>query len=405
MAISIAHRIKRAMIGLTLVLCLVFTSLTLLLVYVVEDQVFINLLKSEQQQYEQSTVAERQHWQPGHQHMRLYHTWQDLPAEMQAIVTPGLGIYEYFDQGRAGFVLRGRLPESVTDYAISFDVSPLLAVRSSRFDLWLMIAVVSLVLLVVSVWVAYQLANKTLSPLKQLTQQLQDEHQELPHGFAADFYGDEVGVLAQQLEVSIDQAKQAAQREFEFNRGVSHELRTPIQIAQNALELLQLAAPGVDREQVIQRLQKALFSMQHITAAFLWLASDDSALESSCDGRAVMAQLLHNHQSSHPDRSIEVSYAQQVHYSAPTPVLTVILDNLLRNALQHSRHGVVRCEFNASTIRITNSLDHHHQQPGYGLGLGIVRRLCERLHWRLEVADQTAETFKITVHTNAAENT
>ncbi len=391
------------MLGLTLVLCLVFTVLAMLMVYVVEDKVFMNLLKHEQQQYLQLSGLERAAWQPSNRYMRFYRQAADLPAEVFNAIGAEPGIYEYFDAGKAGFVLRDQAHDS--EYFISFDVSALLAVRSSRYDLWLMIAVVSAVLLVVAVLVAYQLANKSLSPLKQLTQQLQDEHEELPQGFAADFYGDEVGVLAQQLEASIAQAKQAAEREFEFNRGVSHELRTPVQIAQNALELIQLEAPAVDREQVMQRLQKALFSMQHITAAFLWLASDDSALESSCDGRTVMTQLLSNHQCSHPDRSIEVSYAQQMRYSAPAPVLTVILDNLLRNALQHSRDGVVHCQFKASSISVSNNLDHRHTQPGHGLGLGIVRRLCERLYWQLDVSDQAAGTFKITVHVKPAEST
>ena len=52
MTISITSRIRNAMVGLTVVLCLFFTGLIFLLVYIIEDEVFLNQIKVEQAAFE-----------------------------------------------------------------------------------------------------------------------------------------------------------------------------------------------------------------------------------------------------------------------------------------------------------------------------------------------------------------
>ena len=52
---SIASRIKKVMLSMTLGLSLVFGMLIFLLMYVIEDQIFINLLHAEQDHFNQQT--------------------------------------------------------------------------------------------------------------------------------------------------------------------------------------------------------------------------------------------------------------------------------------------------------------------------------------------------------------
>ncbi len=399
MKISITQRIKRSMIGLTLVLSLVFTMLAMMMAYVIEDQVFINILEDEQQRYESVPAVEQANWQPSMQSMRYYSNEENFPAEMSQVVGEKLGVYEYFAAGNAGFLLLGQSADSERKYLISFDVTDLLAVRSGRLSLWVMIGVVSLLLLLFSIWIASRLAKKTLSPLRQLTEQFQDDSDELPQGFAADFAGDEVGVLAQQLEHTIAQVNDAAEREFEFNRGVSHELRTPIQIAQNALELLLLKAeqPDSKNQVVMDRLQRAIMQMKQITEAFLWLASDYSVRQESCDGKTVINDLIQMYLSSHPDRPINTELSGDLNYKAPASVVKIIVDNLLRNAMQHSGTGSVKVLLSAQLISVENALLKDAIQPGHGIGLSIVRRLCEQLNWKLKVHSESTKTFKVVV--------
>ncbi len=398
--ISIAQRIKRAMIGLTLMLCLVFTVLAMMMVYVVEDQVFINLLKHEQQRYEQSRLDERLDWQPSMEAMHYYLGEESFPSEILQVVGKKAGVYEYFTDDSAGFLLLGESVDGQQKYVISFDVSEFLAVRSGRFGMWFIIGSVSLFLLLFSIWISSRLAKKTLFPLRQLTEQFQDDSDELPEDFAADFSGDEVGVLAQQLEHTIAQVNAAAAREFEFNRGVSHELRTPIQIAQNSLELLHLKTvqqPASSNQTVLGRLQRSIMQMKQITEAFLWLASDYPSTQQTCDGKKVIDDLIGAYLINHPDRPITAELSKGLNYKAPASVLRIILDNLLRNAMQHSDSGLVKCQMNDQMIRVENAVLKGTIQPGYGIGLSIVGRLCEQLNWELRVDSSSKDIFKAVI--------
>ena len=385
MRTSISARIRRALLGLTLGLCVLFTVLTFLLVYVIEDQVFMNLLKAEKQQFEDVESSDIERWQPSHRQMQLYLSQQELPEQIQSLLGPTDGVYEFFDKDEALFVMAAKRQDTQQRYFILFDVSTLLAVRDSRTTVFSIIAVMALLVIVVTTLLAHRLARTTLQPLKKLTDQLSDEDQaQLPQDFAQDFAGDEIGVLTQELQTAINQLQQAAQREYEFNRGVSHELRSPLQVAQNAVELMALQKP-TENNQPLQRLHRSIRDMQRITAAFLWLASERTSHEST-DAQAAMANLKQQYQESHPHHTLEFQIEQQLRFSLPSEVFNVIMDNLLRNAVQHGDTGLIECTLDPGHIRVRNPYtDDTTSESGHGVGLVIVRRICEQLGWQLEL--------------------
>ena len=61
--ISIRSRIKTSLLSLSLGLSLIFGLLTFLLLYVIEDQVFINQLQAEQKFYQQLDSSQIDQWQ------------------------------------------------------------------------------------------------------------------------------------------------------------------------------------------------------------------------------------------------------------------------------------------------------------------------------------------------------
>ena len=423
MKISIAQRIKRAMLGLTIGLCLVFTLLSLLLMYVVEDQVFINLLRTEQIEFESIREDQIGSWQPANRSMEIVYSLEELPKKLQSAVfdeaNQKFGIYEYFNQGDAYFILFAvkKTKAKNLSYYITFNVSHLLAVRSGRVSLYMTIALVSLLVLIMAIFVTVRLSHQILEPLKKLTDKLQnDNFDDLPKGFAKDFTGDEIGILATQLEVAINQTKVLARHEFEFNRGVSHELRTPIQVALNAVELLEinlLNKPSIGKKslsylQPILRLKRSIVQMEQISEAFLWFASDRSQLQSNTDGNHVVEVLTDKYLKNYPTKPIRlvVNPDKAPQYPVPESVFTVILDNLLRNALQHGSEGEVCCTLNLDFIQITNNYvpdefsKSNNDVENYGVGLSIVKRICQHLNWQLELTIKNER-----MHTNIAMNT
>lgn len=403
MRISIARRTKQAIVGLTLVLCIIFMGLAMLMVYMVEDQVFANVLKSEQRHFEQLPAIERSVWQPDNRHMKLYLDSDYLPEKLKSSLGSELGVYEYFDDGQALFLLKGKVAGEQSNYFISLDASELLAVRFGRSELLILISIISLMLILVSIVVANRLSKKILSPLKKLTKQLQNEDDELPQGFANDFYADDVGKLAHHLERSIGQLKKAAQREFEFNKGVSHELRSPIQVAQSALEILRLphSENDIDRPAVLNRLNRSIEQMKQITEAFLWLASDRVIGDQVCEMKTCMEKIKSTYLETYPNHLIKLKYStgSNLQINVAPEVFMVVIGSFVKNAIQHGSKNIVNCSISEHLICIENpkNMGPSSESSGFGMGFVIARRMCEKLGWHVRFIHDNKHVFVVEI--------
>jgi len=253
MAISVTARIRDAMLGLTVGLCVLFAALIFLLVYVIEDQIFVNQLKLEQASYEQTIKAADppaiQAWQPTNAYIqRIDHSDglpQALPNKNLQTILASTGVHEFFDDNEALFIAHFSRPDTGASYFLRYDVQDLLAVRGSKLALFVLIGGLTLLIMLIAMVLAGRLTKSTLAPVSRLSDALKEN--DLDHvviELAQEFSQDEIGVLAGELAQALENVQAAAQREYEFNRGVSHELRSPIQVAQSASELLELV--GVD---------------------------------------------------------------------------------------------------------------------------------------------------------------
>ena len=99
---------------------------------------------------------------------------------------------------------------------------------------------------------------------------------------------------------------------------------------------------------------------------------------------------------------LELQVAPDLPLQLNPVLLQMVLTNLLQNAFLHSAAGTIYISANSEQLLIRNPLqdDEHpteltalfakgRQSSGYGLGLGIVQRLCERNGWAFALqADQ-----------------
>ena len=399
---SIKFRINKALLSLSFVLSLVFAFVLFLLLYVIEDHVFTNLLVAEDKHYSQLTSAQAKGWQPSSRQMKLVYSINQMPENLQSVVSSKTGVYEYFKNGQAYFILHGKNKKE-SSYYITFDVSKLLAVRDGRYGLIITIIAVTLLVMFIAILVSLGLSKRILSPLKRLTNQLLKHGlTEMRKGFSQPFAGDEVGVLASHLEVAIEQAQRAVQREFEFNSGVSHELRTPIQVATNSVELFELTHLDLKDNKALTRLKRAIVQMEQISEAFLWLASQRSVEKQLTNPAPVLDTLKQHYNQLYPNHILKVHIETNVNlqYLVPQAVFTVIIDNLLRNALQHGAADEVTINLSENYIQILNNKSEPNQSSfdsetqGYGIGLMIVKRICQRLDWNITFQEKNETHFE-----------
>ena len=262
-------------------------------------------------------------------------------------------------------------------------------VRESKRNLFILIGVLTLFITAVSLLLAKRLSKSTLAPVSRLSNALKnDDFDHAVIALANDFSEDEIGILARQLGQALERVRKSAEREYEFNRGVSHELRSPIQTAQSAAELLQAYTSKGDEKfkKPVSRLQRSVAEMNEIVEAFLWLASDRAMGAGENCSLSELQQSLNTLRSSFPDHEIIVNIPNVASLSFPLPknVLSVVLRSLMRNAVVHGDVSPIMVDVGVESISVTNSINPNNEQnQGFGIGLSIVQRICERFDCEL----------------------
>lgn len=217
-------------------------------------------------------------------------------------------------------------------------------------------------------------------------------------------------------------------REKEFTGNVSHELRTPLTAIRTSCELLEqdTAIQGKSRAR-LQQIERAADNMRELANALLMLAREDSAREVEPVAVAKMietalspfaARLAHKGLGSFIDIDGELRVV------ANRPALAIVLSNLIDNAVRHTDHGSLRFRYANGWLYIEDTgpgipayaiphvFDRFYRAaspdtptPGVGIGLSIVRKLCERYGWAIEIGSEPGKGTSVSLRLPAASRT
>ncbi|AIG00953.1 sensor histidine kinase [Pseudomonas fluorescens] len=216
-----------------------------------------------------------------------------------------------------------------------------------------------------------------------------------PHAMAGerpDFSFKEFNMLAHALAESVEQVQAASQRESRLLRYTSHELRTPLAVLKANIELLTLQSGGV-LPSSLQRIERSVLNMQLIAETLLWMSRErpEPLPEEEIDLSALVADLIDKHRYLIGNRDIELLI--DIHHEPcrlPPTACRIVIGNFLRNALQYAEEGQVEISFNYPRLQIANLIREAKPMEessdfGYGLGLQLMRQLCAKLGWHIEV--------------------
>ncbi|RZJ67370.1 MAG: HAMP domain-containing histidine kinase [Flavobacterium sp.] len=221
-------------------------------------------------------------------------------------------------------------------------------------------------------------------------------------------YKDELYVLSNTINNLLGRIQSAIEREKQFTSSASHELRTPLAVIKGTLEVLmrkprdvaeyrekiEFCMREVDRlnNLVDQLLLLARFEDQKVSVKKLELNLDEIILES-----------LQRFSPKITGKNLTIDFKFDKHFpiTSDAYLVSIILDNLLSNAMKYSPdNGTVRICL-SSDGQTTNCIisddgfgiskqeqqliyeqfyrSNTQQNPdikGFGLGLSIVKRLC-----------------------------
>ncbi len=218
------------------------------------------------------------------------------------------------------------------------------------------------------------------------------------------------------------------EREKSFVKLASHELRTPLAVmsgALNVLEQRQSLSPA--DQKTIGRIRRAMQTMRDDTEVLLELARSEV---SEGDARTIVLQDvilntiddLEHGLPEHAGRITVSNNSPELRVTTHPALVRMLLRNLLQNALRHTHAEVeVRLIENKISVRdfgpglpdkITKDLNvigmPSSEKSTAGefsnttFGLLIVRLVCERLGWNLEIAQSSNEGTEFLIHVNVA---
>jgi signal transduction histidine kinase len=197
-------------------------------------------------------------------------------------------------------------------------------------------------------------------------------------------------------------------REKAFTGNVSHELRTPLTTIRTSCELLeQDASIGEKSRARLRQIDRAADRMRELADALLALAREDSAQDIEPLNLAWMIETaLAPFADRLADKGIAATIDVDRHLRvlANRSALTIVLSNLIDNAISHTGHGRIRfaCENGWLHVEDTGPGIPAHALPlvferlyrvegaqaparGFGIGLSIVKQLCDRYGWAIEL--------------------
>lgn len=340
----------------------------------------------------------------------------DLPAELRGLPP---GFHELKDAGLLVLVderAAGRL------YLV-FQRS-----QAQRAAFWFGVVPVLLVLLAIygASWLTYRASWRLVSPVNWLAGRVAqwdprhpDVHELSPERLPADVQG-ESRQLALALHAMAGKVSEHVARERNFTRDASHELRTPLTVIRMASDM-GLADPALTprQQRSLQRIQRAGRDMEAVVDAFLLLAREVDVEPQSelFDVGDVVRYEAANVAELLQDKPVQL----QVVIDGPQPlvapprVMHVVVANLLRNACLYTDAGQIEVSVGDGRVMVRDtgigmSQDalarifepffraDANQSQGVGLGLPIVRRLCERCGWRISLQSSEGQGTTATLH-------
>ncbi|MBN8712989.1 MAG: HAMP domain-containing histidine kinase [Xanthomonadales bacterium] len=375
----------------------------------VENQLVVSALQHDVDQAVDQIIAH-----PDQQsHSELLEAWfksertlYKMPLAWQNLQS---GVHDITETNASGVVKHYKLAVRRKDGIIGFVRYD--AGREELGKQQLVLALVGAVCLftLLSLAIGLWLSRKVLKPVTELANRLRDFRKAgKAEPLAPHFADDEVGELAHALDEYSVRLTAMVEHDREFNSDVSHELRTPLAVIASTTELLQGSSDLTPKlSERLKRIERASRQATELIEALLLLSRAERRGPTRGETTELAKLAADVIESQRPQMrgkplSIELVVNTPVSVNAPASVLSVALTNLIGNAIKYTLEGSVRVEVGNDQVEVIDTgpgikpedAERLFQRgvrgegvggSGAGLGLAIVRRLCELYGWHVSM--------------------
>jgi signal transduction histidine kinase len=267
-----------------------------------------------------------------------------------------------------------------------------------------------------SIWLAYWLSGLLVRQVGGLAKQVRALRSGAASAIDPHRYDErEVAELAGAVNDYHGRMAAMVEREKEFTANVSHELRTPLTRIRTSCELLEPAAASLDpksRQRLLQ-IEQAADDMHALVECLLALARDEPAVAAPAQLAAAVEAIAARFADRLERQSVRAVQEVPASVRLPLnlPAFGIVLSNLIDNALRHTDNGEIRFSYRDGTLCIEDTgcgiapevmphvFERFYRAPGgrpegLGIGLAIVRKICERHGWRIALESAAQEDVR-----------
>lgn len=269
--------------------------------------------------------------------------------------------------------------------------------------------------------VTYRMVGRLLGPVSRLANQVAS----LSPGdrgvrLAPQYRGEEVERIARALDQYIERLEGFVEREQSFTSATSHELRTPLAIISGAAEILSRSLPdggdpATPQGKAVERIRRASAEMGQFIDALLALSRqvDAGQFRAETDVSQALRRICDEMRSELvPEVRLECECDGSFAVAAPPTLVHIVISNLLRNAVRHTTAGLIHVSCLRGTLCVADpgegmppevlarAFERHFSgaNGGVGIGLYLVKRICDQYGWQIDIESAPGRGTKATVH-------
>ena len=400
---KLRRRIVLAFVSFAIFVAATFGVSTAVFLYSVEDSFFQSMLQEESARLERESAAGELWAAPSVSYMTVYDSESGLPPDLREQVRKEPMRREFAGDSGRHYHVRALFRAEAGSGAVPTtwlvaEVSDRLVVRPMRRALLAQWLFIEAFVLAIAVAIALRIARRIAEPLSSLAQAVDTLDLTQSQPIVVRNADHEVAMVTRALEDMRSRVQAFIAREQLFTRDASHELRTPLSVIRSTTaQALDDPSVSATSRRLLTLAQQAAEQLERTVASLLALAREHSLADAGAHTpvlpaleRVVLEQTAVRETNS---LSLELALTRADSLPVSDSVLHILLSNLIGNAFAHSAPGVVRVSMRDGVLRIENPVRpdvlenptalatagvRRDGSPGYGLGLAIVERLCER---------------------------
>ncbi len=415
---GLIHKINRAFIFQGLFISIAALLSVFFAKVVLEETLIKEAIQQEAEYFWKRYQSDDTFALPDTQNLTGYFDIEQLPGDIKTRLPLTQGFHESSEQHIVVYKTR---QDDKDLYLLYYrDQVDSLAMYYGLFPLTLI-----LIFLYTALWFSYRFSRRMVSPVSWLASQVNRidfsakkispiNLDEIP--FETD---DEIQLLANSIVHLGERVDNFIERERNFTRDASHELRSPLTVIRIATDMLQSEHSLSElASNSLQKIRRAADDMEDLTEAFLLLAreSDDAISMEAVNVNDIVKQEIERAKPFNRLKNIPVSVTEHhvLIITASDKVLSILLGNLIRNAILYTDTGAIKATITEKSVIIEDSgigmskeeinkifIPHYrasnNDSIGHGVGLTIVKRLSERFHWLLDIKSFPGKGTRIEV--------